>query len=290
MAFVSDDKASIWRSFLKGTATGATEAIICYPTEFIKTQLQLQSRTNPEFKGILDCGMKVVRQHGPLGLYRGLLPLLLGSSGKQAARWTAYTNSSKHFRDSEGNIGLTANMFCGFIAGTSEAILAVTPIETIKTRVTDDLRKGTMKYKNSADAVYKIVRAEGPMGIYRGVAPTIMKQGTNQMVRFPIQTFIVGLMTRGDSEKRKSPVLNGLAGAGAGACSVLLTMPQDTIKTRMQSEEAKKLYNGMVDCAMKIYKQEGITFFYAGTWPRLIRVSLDVGITFFIYPLLNQYF
>eukprot|EP00483_Globobulimina_turgida_P012280 UN12302 len=66
-----------------------------------------------------------------------------------------------------------------------------------------------------------------------------MKQGTNQMVRFPIQTFIVKIITDGDQEKRKSPVLNGLAGAGAGACSVLLTMPQDTIKTRMQSEEAK---------------------------------------------------
>jgi len=110
------------------------------------------------------------------------------------------------------------------------------------------------------------------------------------MVRFPIQTFIVNIISGQDKEKRKSPVLNGLAGAGAGACSVLLTMPQDTIKTRMQGEEAKKLYSGMIDCATKIYKKEGLTFFYAGTWPRLVRVSLDVGITFFIYPLLHQLF
>eukprot|EP00483_Globobulimina_turgida_P007935 UN07951 len=117
-----------------------------------------------------------------------------------------------------------------------------------------------------------------------------MKQGTNQMVRFPIQSFIVKIATDGDKEKKKSPLINGLAGAAAGACSVLLTMPQDTIKTRMQSEEAKRLYTGMLDCAKQIYKKEGITFFYSGTWPRLIRVSLDVGITFFIYPLLNQFF
>lgn len=290
MAFVSDDKASIWKSFLKGTVTGATEALICYPTEFIKTQLQLQSRTNPEFKGIADCAIKIVQKHGFLGLYRGLLPLLLGSSGKQAARWTAYTNASKHFRDEHGNISVAANMLSGFIAGTSEAVFAVTPIETIKTRVTDDLRRGTKNYTGSLDAIYKIVRSEGPLGIYRGVAPTIMKQGTNQMVRFPIQTLIVQLITRGDAEKKKSPVWNGLAGAAAGACSVMLTMPQDTIKTRMQGEEAKKLYSGMLDCAKKIYTKEGITFFYAGTWPRLIRVSLDVGVTFFIYPLLHQLF
>ena len=134
MAFVSDNKSSLLTSFIKGTVTGGAEAIICYPTEFIKTQLQLQSKTNPQFKGILDCGMQTVKKHGFLGLYRGALPLILGSSGKQAARWTAYTNASAMFRDEYGNISIGFNMLSGFIAGTSEAIFAVTPIETLKTR------------------------------------------------------------------------------------------------------------------------------------------------------------
>ena len=290
MAFVSDDKPSILRSFLKGTITGGTEAIICYPTEFIKTQLQLQSKTNPQFNGIYDCALKTVRGHGFMGLYRGALPLILGSSGKQAARWTAYTNASAMFRDSNGNISIGFNMLSGFIAGTSEAIFAVTPIETLKTRVTDDLRRGTKKYNGSLDALIKIVKTDGVHGIYRGLTPTIMKQGTNQMVRFPFQTFFVSLMTRGDKELKKSPLVNGIAGAFAGAASVLVTMPQDTIKTRMQGEEAKKLYKNTLDCAKQIIKKDGVLFFYAGTWPRLIRVSLDVGITFFIYPLLHQLF
>jgi hypothetical protein len=29
-------------------------------------------------------------------------------------------------------------------------------------------------------------------------------------------------------------------------------------------------------------------FFYSGTWPRMIRVSLDVGITFAIFPILGK--
>ena len=32
---------------MKGGLTGFIEAIICYPTEFVKTQLQLQSKANP---------------------------------------------------------------------------------------------------------------------------------------------------------------------------------------------------------------------------------------------------
>jgi len=289
MAFVSDNKSSILKSFVKGTLTGTVEALICYPTEFIKTQLQLQSKTKPEFNGIWDCAVKVVKKHGPLGLYRGLLPLLLGSSAKQASRWTAYTNTSALFRSKDGSISLAANMFSGFVAGTTEATLAVTPIETIKTRVTDDIRRGTGRYKNSLDAIIKIVRRDGLPGIYRGLTPTILKQGTNQMIRFPIQSYCVHLITGGHPERKKSPLINGVAGALAGAISVLLTMPQDTVKTRMQGEEAKKRYKGTLDCAKQILKKEGISFFYAGTWPRLIRVSLDVGITFWIYPLLHQF-
>ena len=34
-------------SMVKGTITGLVEAAICYPTEYIKTQLQLQSKSNP---------------------------------------------------------------------------------------------------------------------------------------------------------------------------------------------------------------------------------------------------
>lgn len=290
MAFVNKKDKGIFQSFLKGSLTGGVEAVICYPTELVKTQLQLQSKTNPQYKGIMDCAKQTVQQNGVKGLYRGAAPLILGSSGKQAARWTAYTNVSAMFRDENGKIGLGYNMFSGFCAGTSEALFAVTPIETIKTRVTDDQRKGTKKYTGSFDAVVKIVRSEGFGGIYRGVAPTIAKQGTNQMVRFPVQQACVSLITQGDEAKRTNPLYNGIAGAMAGAISVLLTMPQDTIKTRMQGEEAKKLYKGTLDCARQIIEKEGFMFFYTGTWPRVVRVSLDVGITFFIYPLLNQLF
>merc|ERR1712086_301270 len=109
-----------------------------------------------------------------------------------------------------------------------------------------------------------------------GLAPTIAKQATNQAVRFPVQFYTKNLMTGGDKSLDANPIYNGAAGAFAGAVSVLCTMPQDVVKSRMQGEEAKKLYKGTLDCARKLYAQDGIAFFYAGTWPRMIRVSLDV--------------
>ncbi len=40
-------------TFAKGLLTGTIEAIICYPTELVKTTLQLQSKTNPMYNGML---------------------------------------------------------------------------------------------------------------------------------------------------------------------------------------------------------------------------------------------
>jgi len=276
-------------TFTKGALTGFIEAVICYPTEFIKTQLQLQSKTNPEYTGIMDCAKKTVNNHGPVGLYRGALPLIIGSSGKQAARWTGYETALKQFKDEKGNVSMGARIFSGACGGVTEAIFAVTPIETLKTRVTDDMRRGTKNYSGSFDALVKIMKAEGPAGLYMGLVPTIAKQATNQAVRFPVQFLAKQALTGGDKSLETHPLYNGAAGAVAGAVSVLCTMPQDTVKTRMQGEEAKKLYKGTMDCAAQILKKDGIMFFYAGTWPRMIRVSLDVAITFAIFPILGKY-
>jgi len=200
-----DEKPSLMRQLTKGFLTGFIEAIICYPTEFVKTQLQLQSKANPQYNGIMDCAMKTVKANGPLSLYRGAAPLIVGSSFKQMARWTGYSQISNMFRREDGSIALHHNMFSGFCAGTAEAVLAVTPIETLKTRATDDLRLGTKKYKNSLDATMKILKSEGPIGLYRGVVPTILKQGTNQMVRFPIQQFYFSLFFGNDETKKQNP-------------------------------------------------------------------------------------
>jgi solute carrier family 25 citrate transporter 1 len=284
-----DPNESPVKTFIKGFLTGFIEAVICYPTEFVKTQLQLQSKTNPQYAGMVDCAKQTVKASGPMGLYRGAAPLIFGSSFKQAARWTGYQTVADILKDEKGGLTIPKRMFAGFCGGVAEAVFAVTPMETIKTRVTDDVRRGTGNYTGSLDAVMKIMKSEGPGGLYRGVIPTIAKQGTNQMVRFPTQFYVMLLMVGDDKEKQKNPIYNGIAGAAAGAVSVILTMPQDTVKTRMQGEEAKKLYKGTIDCATQILKKDGIGFFYAGTWPRMVRVSLDVGITFCVFPWLGKF-
>jgi len=177
---------------------------------------------------------------------------------------------------------------CGLGAGIVEAVCAVTPVETLKTRVTDDQRRGTGNYKSTADAFKKILTSEGPLGLYRGAFPTILKQGTNQAVRMPLQVQFMTLIVWGDESKKQNPLLNGAAGFAAGCGSVLLTQPQDCVKSRMQGEAAKELYKGTLDCAKKMLTQEGPTAFFAGCIPRMVQVGLSSGISFAIFPVIKN--
>jgi len=287
MSFLKEETGVPWKTLVNGGIVGAAEAILTYPTEFIKTNLQLQSKTNPEFRGIWHCITKTVATNGVSGLYRGLTPLVVGSIPKQGVRWFAYDMFSRQVKDEKGQMTGTRRAIAGFGAGAAEALFAVIPMETIKTKIIHDRRSANPQFKGSMDGVMKIIRKEGLGGIYRGVVATTLTQGLNQATRFPFQNLFLNIITGGDKSKRSHPLYNGLAGMGAGAVSVLVTQPADVIKTRMQGIGAGQM--SFVGCGVDILKKDGVMFFYAGTAPRMLRVCFDVGATFAIFPVIQNF-
>ncbi|CAJ0928493.1 unnamed protein product [Ranitomeya imitator] len=138
------------------------------------------------------------------------------------------------------------------------------------------------KYKGFFHGVREIIRDQGIKGTYQGLTATILKQGSNQAIRFYVMTSLRNWY-RGDNPNRPmNPLVTGAFGAIAGAASVFGNTPLDVVKTRMQGLEAHK-YKSTWDCAYKILKYEGPRAFYKGTVPRLGRVCLDVAIVFIIY-------
>ncbi|XP_061399566.1 putative tricarboxylate transport protein, mitochondrial [Musca vetustissima] len=271
------------KGIIAGGITGGIEICITYPTEYVKTQLQLDEKgVNKQYNGIGDCIKKTVQQRGFFGLYRGLSVLLYGSIPKSAARFGAFETLKGHMVDEHGQLSASGKLLAGLGAGVCEAVLAVTPMETIKVKFINDQRSAKPQYKGFAHGVGCIIKAEGITGIYKGVTPTILKQGSNQAIRFYVMESLKDLYKGDDKNKHVPKLVVGAFGAIAGAASVFGNTPLDVVKTRMQGLEAAK-YKNTADCAMKIWKNEGFSAFYKGTVPRLSRVCLDVAITFMIY-------
>merc|ERR1711992_475073 len=77
------------KGIIAGGITGGIEICITYPTEFIKTQLQLDEKVG-KYKGIVDCTKQTVKERGIGGLYRGLSVLVYGSIPKSAVRFGSF--------------------------------------------------------------------------------------------------------------------------------------------------------------------------------------------------------
>lgn len=278
------------KGIVAGGITGGIEICITYPTEFVKTQLQLDEKgAKKQYNGIADCVRKTVRERGFFGLYRGLSVLLVGSIPKSAARFGAFEVFRGLMVNENGQLSTSGKLLAGLGAGVCEAVLAVTPMETIKVKFINDRRSANPQYKGLIHGVGKIASTEGLHGLYKGLTATVLKQGSNQAIRFFTMETLKDLYKGEDRNKPVPKIVVGIFGAIAGAASVFGNTPLDVVKTRMQGLEAAR-YKSTADCIMQIWRNEGLAAFYKGTVPRLGRVCLDVAITFMIYDSFMEVF
>ena len=108
---------------------------------------------------------------------------MYGSIPKSAVRFGAFEQFKSRMVDEKGNLSASSKLLCGLGAGVSEAILAVTPMETVKVKFIADQRSANPQFKGFAHGLRTIVAQEGLSGTYKGLTATMMKQGSNQMIR-----------------------------------------------------------------------------------------------------------
>lgn len=215
------------------------------------------------------------RNHGFLGFYRGYSSLLIFNMPKNSVRFYTYEWAATNVFKEKSQMN---TFLCGIVAGATEAVLVVTPQETIKTKLIHDKLSAVHKYKNIFHGISTIYKDKGPSGLYAGVVPTVIKQSTNQGVRFVVFA---------DTKERLQPYLRNkvfidlLSGAFAGFCSTMFNNPIDVIKTKMQGVNTAKM--SVMGHAADIFATRGFLGFYSGIGPRLVRVMLDAALTFSLF-------
>jgi len=209
-----------------GCIAGGVEATAVWPMEYIKTQLQLQSRAKGAqlpYTGMISGLKYTVQTTGFFSLYRGLAPTLLGSIPKAGIRFGLNAVLKDALRDKDGNLTMGKNFLAGMGAGVSEALIVVAPVETVKTKTIElnmPFIQG-MKY---------IVQNQGIGGLYQGAVATALKQGSNQGLRFMWFNKYKELVMNQTGETQLTPIQGLLGGMSAGCFSTLGNNPFDVVK------------------------------------------------------------
>ncbi|EFR02815.1 tricarboxylate transporter [Nannizzia gypsea CBS 118893] len=262
-------KPSSLRSIIAGSTAGAVEI-------FAKTRTQLNRR--------LADGKKLPWPPFGRAWYAGCTTLIIGNSIKAGVRFVAFDAFKSLLQDENGKISGPKTVIAGFGAGFTESLLAVTPFESIKTQLIDDRKSAKPRMRGFLHGSAIIFRERGIRGFFQGFVPTTARQAANSATRFgsytTLRQFAQGYIAPGE----KLGTLSTFAiGGMAGLITVYVTQPLDTVKTRMQSLEARSSYKNSFDCVAKILKNEGILTFWSGAVPRLARLVLSGGIVFTMY-------
>lgn len=91
-------------------------ATAVYPIDLVKTRMQNQRSAivgELAYRNSIDCFKKVIRHEGLVGLYRGLVPQLLGVAPEKAIKLTVNDLVRDKFFDKQGNIPRWAEILAG---------------------------------------------------------------------------------------------------------------------------------------------------------------------------------
>lgn len=275
--------------FTLGSIGGAVGATAVYPIDLVKTRMQNQRAGSfigeLMYRNSFDCCKKVIRHEGFFGLYRGLVPQLMGVAPEKAIKLTVNDFVRDKFMDKNGNLPLYGEIISGACAGASQVIFT-NPLEIVKIRlqVAGEIASG------SKISALSVVKELGLFGMYKGAKACFLRDIPFSAIYFP--AYAHTKVKLADENGYNHPLSLLAAGAIAGVPAASLVTPADVIKTRLQvvARAGQTTYSGVIDAARKIYKEEGLRAFWKGAAARVFRSSPQFGVTLLTYEVLQRLF
>ncbi|KAM8968858.1 ADP/ATP translocase 4 [Sarcophilus harrisii] len=275
------DLASFGKDLLAGGIAAAVSKTAVAPIERVKLLLQVQASSkqiSPEaqYKGIVDCFLRIPREQGFFSYWRGNLANVIRYFPTQALNFAFKDKYKQIFmsgvnKDKQFWRWFLANLASGGAAGAT-SLCVVYPLDFARTRLGADIGKGLeeRQFKGLGDCIIKIAKSDGITGLYQGFGVSVQGIIVYRASYFGSYDTIKGLLP---NPKETPFLVSFFIAQVVTTCSGILSYPFDTVRRRMmmQSGEIERQYQGTIDCFMKIYQHEGPKAFFRGAFSNVLR-------------------
>ncbi|CAJ1058785.1 solute carrier family 25 (mitochondrial carrier adenine nucleotide translocator)%2C member 5, isoform [Xyrichtys novacula] len=233
---MTDQAISFAKDFLAGGIAAAISKTAVAPIERVKLLLQVQHASkqiaaDQQYKGIIDCVVRIPKEQGFLSFWRGNLANVIRYFPTQALNFAFKDKYKKVFLDGVDKRTQFWRYFAGNLASGGAAgatsLCFVYPLDFARTRLAADVGKaGTEReFKGLGDCLVKISKSDGIKGLYQGFSVSVQGIIIYRAAYFGVY---------------------------------------DTAK-------ADIMYTGTIDCWRKIARDEGSKAFFKGAWSNVLR-------------------
>ncbi|PNT64691.1 hypothetical protein BRADI_4g31560v3 [Brachypodium distachyon] len=325
-ADINWDRLDKSRFFFLGAGLFSAVSAALYPAVVLKTRLQVAPEPPPAHAAgaglppsAAAAATTILRREGPLAFYRGFATSLAGTVPARAL----YMGALEATRSAVGPAALSlgapepaASAAAGAAAGLTAAIAAQvvwTPVDVISQRL---MVQGNAcpnsRYRGGLDAFRKIVASDGLRGLYRGFGMSILTYAPSNAVWWATYSLSQKIIWSGigcylcqygvgvhqidgvDGDTSVQPncktlmLVQGTSAAVAGGAAALVTMPLDTIKTRMQVMDGDGEPVTVGRTVRRLIKEGGWGACYRGLGPRWASMSLSATTMITTYEFLKR--
>ncbi|PJF17787.1 hypothetical protein PSACC_02395 [Paramicrosporidium saccamoebae] len=244
--------------------------------------------------GTLGSLKGIYNNEGITALWRGMGPTIVGVMPSRAIYFGTYSKTKQFLTGLSGEetswVHLGSALAAGIVTST-----ATNPIWLVKTRMQLQSDQNSRLYRNSFHCLQVVSRTEGLRGLYKGLTASYLGtlEGTVQWVLYEKLKRAVATHRhrQAGTEYHPSTTTSTLTwidffvtAASAKLVAAVIAYPHEVLRTRLREDNNK--YRGLVQCAARIFREEGVTAYYGGMTAHLMRVVPNSAIMFFCYEFL----
>jgi len=161
---------SMSQTAVAGGFSGIWLALVVGPLERFKCLMQVDKS---RYTGFKDCVRQVYKEGGIRSVFRGTGLTILRDVPGNAAYFAGYEVTRRALVKLEGRSkpSMEATLLAGGMAGVANWIVAI-PFDTIKSRWQT---AAPGMYKDSAEVLRLLLQKEGPVGLFKGLSPALLR-------------------------------------------------------------------------------------------------------------------
>jgi len=278
----------MFRDFISGLSGGVLSSISLHPFDLVRNRLAVAdgNAARPKYGSQMAIVRSVVKNDGPLALWRGVTPSVIGAGLSWGLYFQIYNMITDNLRSAQNNI---VPQYQYFFAGclTGAMVLTVTnPIWVAKTQQCLQYEEGALKKARAENLVQTLSRlwsSEGMRGLYRGYLAGLVGTVHGGVQFYFLERF--KLLFNVDRRDQTHFQMIALP-AASKMLAAIICYPQLLVRSRMQDQHRN--YNTMRKCIQFTYRNEGVRGFYKGLTTNLCRTVPASIITFYVYELMRK--